>query len=64
MTAFTGRDYFLAAQALCLLCLSTVYLFMHPTETNFVTWSTFVGTTFGVYHWILYRDQKEADAPC
>jgi di/tricarboxylate transporter len=43
---------------------STVYLFDHPTDTNFATWAGLCLTITGVYHWICMKDDKEKDAPC
>ena len=38
----------------------TVFLFKHPE--NFSFWCAFVGSIFGVYHWLIIRDSKVPDA--
>jgi hypothetical protein len=45
-----------------LVIAATVYLFIHPSESTFLTWGGIVGTITSVYHWLVVHDSKVQDA--
>lgn len=62
MKDMNARDWFVMMLAGGLWAAATVFIFKHPSEANFVTWSTFSGTMLAAYHWMVIRDQKVCDA--
>jgi len=40
----------------------TVYLFRHPSSTDFITWSSLAATTTSAYHALRIHDDKKPDA--
>lgn len=46
----------------CGWCVSSVYLFCHPTDMNFATWGTFSAVVIAAYRWIDFKDSKIPDA--
>lgn len=42
---------------------ATAYLFLHPTDGNFVTWGTITGATLTGLHWLTVKYDKDNDAP-
>ncbi len=55
------RDTFVMLLVAQVWVASTVYLFLHPSEPVFVTWSGLCTTMGGIYHWICVRDDKIPD---
>lgn len=55
-------DWFVMVKVSLMWTVSTVFLFMHPTEAVFIAWCGFGGTVTAVYHWMTIRDQKIPDA--
>ena len=54
MTAtMEARDWFVIVLTAVLWCVSTVYLFKHPSEGDFATWATLSGTVLTAYHWMV-----------
>lgn len=41
---------------------ATIFLFKYPAEANFATWAATCTTITGVYHWIVFKDDKEKDS--
>lgn len=41
---------------------ATLFLFIHPSATNFATWAGFGATVGGVYHFLCVNDDKRVDA--
>ncbi len=56
------RDAFVIAFLTALMCAATFYLFRHPSDVNFATWGTILGTGLGGYHWMVFLDSKRPDA--
>lgn len=54
-------DYFVLGMVSAAWVASTVYLFLHPTDTNFATWGALAATMGGIYHWITVYDDKRPD---
>jgi membrane protease YdiL (CAAX protease family) len=61
MVTLDVRDWLVMCIVTCAWLASTVFLFLHPDPANFATWAALGATMTGAYHWICYRDQKEAD---
>jgi hypothetical protein len=57
------RDWVIMGLVLAAWINSTIFLWHHPTDTNFATWAGLLLTVTGVYHWICYKDQKVPDNP-
>lgn len=55
-------DWFVALLVGGAWAASTVFLFLHYSDMNFVTWSGFGVTIVGAYHWMSVRDDKEKDS--
>ena len=55
------RDTFVMLLVAQVWVASTVYLFLHPSEPTFVTWSSLCATMGGIYHWLCIRDDKTQD---
>jgi hypothetical protein len=58
-----ARDWFVIAYLSALMGAATRYLFIHPSDMNFATWGTILGTGLGGYHWMVFIDSKRPDAP-
>ncbi len=58
------RDWLVMGFVTAAWIVSTVFLCMHPTGTNFATWSALAATMTGAYHWLVLLDTKRPDAPC
>lgn len=56
------RDWFVMFVVTGIVAASTVYLFKHADFSVFTAWIGFVTTIFGVYHWIVFLDDKRPDA--
>lgn len=56
------RDWFILGCISFVGVAGTVYLFVHPSATNFATYSGLQVTLMGAYHWMVIRDSKEQDA--
>lgn len=57
------RDWFVVAMIVLIGVAATVFLFKHPEAVNFATWATIVGTLSTLYHFLVIKDSKQADAP-
>ena len=57
-----ARDWFVMGLVAVAWTAATVFLFLHHSDMNFVTWAGVCTTMTGVYHWITVRDQKVSDA--
>jgi hypothetical protein len=55
-------DWFVLAHVNAAAVAATIFLFLYPVPTNFITWGTFMAALFSAYHWMLIRDAKQADA--
>jgi hypothetical protein len=55
-------DWIIMAIVTMLVIAATVYLFIHPSESAFLTWGGIVGTITSVYHWLVVHDSKVQDA--
>jgi len=56
------RDWIVIGLMAGIQLAATVFLFKHPDAINFGTWATVTATLTGSYHWLVIRDQKQADA--
>lgn len=56
------KDYFVMALITCGWGVSSVFLWIHPTDMNFATWGTFSAVVIAAYRWIDYKDSKVPDA--
>jgi hypothetical protein len=56
------RDWFVMAVLTVTMLASGVYLFKHPSDTNFGAWLVFIGSMGGIYHWLVLIDSKRPDA--
>lgn len=56
------RDWIVIVLMADIQLAATVFIFLHPDGINFATWATLAGTLTGAYHWMVIRDQKQADA--
>lgn len=56
------EDWVILGLVNSILGVATIYLYLHPSDTNFLSWCGLVTTVTGVYHWISYRDDKVPDA--
>ena len=54
------RDWYVMLHMGGMLSASTWFVFLHPQY--FPTWSMFVGTVGGVFHWLIIHDSKVPDA--
>lgn len=61
--AWDFRDWFVVVLHAIAWLTGTVYLYLHPDSTNFITWATFSGTVSSAYHWLVIHDSKTQDAP-
>lgn len=56
------RDWFVMGLAALAWTAGTVFIFEWHSEANFATWAAFSATVGGIYHWLILRDSKTADA--
>jgi hypothetical protein len=56
------QDWFIMAVATLVWVASTVFLFIHPETSNFVSWCGLACTMSGLYHWLSIHDSKIKDA--
>ena len=55
-------DWVVVAFLFAFSATGAAYIFGHPSDVNFVTWTGVLGVAGGVFHWLRVRDQKQADA--
>ncbi len=56
------RDWFVMGTISAAWTAATVYLFINHSDVTFAAWCGLCATMVGAYHYINFRDQKEADA--
>jgi hypothetical protein len=56
------RDWFVLGCISFVGLAATVFLFVHPSPTNFATFAGLQVTLMSAYHWMVVRDSKEKDA--
>jgi hypothetical protein len=56
------RDWFVIALVTGAWTASLVFVFLHPTDGNFLGWCGLCATMGSIYHWLTIRDDKEKDA--
>jgi len=56
------RDWFVMVLLAAVAIASGVYIFKHPSDGNYITWCTLIGTLGGIYHWLVLIDSKRPDA--
>jgi hypothetical protein len=59
---FGGRDLVAMAAVILTSAASWVYLFIHPSDTNFGICVGGCGAVYAAYHWICIKDSKVPDA--
>jgi hypothetical protein len=57
-----ARDWIVIVSMLAIQVAATIFLFRHTDAVNFATWAGVCGTLTGVYHLLVIRDSKQADA--
>jgi hypothetical protein len=55
------RDWVVIALTAIIEMAGIVFVFKHPEVANFVTFSTLSGAIISGYHWMVIRDDKQAD---
>lgn len=62
MSKFDIRDWTVMGVVTSMWIASTIFLFIHATETNFGVWASLGSVMTGTYHWLNIHDQKTPDA--
>jgi hypothetical protein len=57
-----ARDWFILGAVTAIVTAATVYLFMFHSDATFGIWSGVVTTIVGLYHVMIYLDDKKPDA--
>lgn len=56
------KDWFVVFLIVAIEAVATVFLFLVRSPAVFVTWAGVTTTTTGLYHFLVIRDSKQADA--